>query len=472
MKFSLGYATLYRRRGPQRSEPAPSFPAASSIDKAPSAETYMMSFPSGDVAPPMYVYDAEFDALPVYSPPHQDFAVAPTLRGPVPPVPHPASRTPDIAEMLDDANSQLGIASWRFRMQGRVRRRPALDVPSQSLSLVVCYLVKPQRYCNRVAQPNLGCYPLVREARQHPIASFTCFLSCRAHVRCERIRAVGATPPPVTCINAPFAGTTKAHRLFSSSVPSLRSTLPRLSFRLARLLAHSSLRSHSISSDLEFTTTTDISPHDNPRMFANLAASLIAITLATGAIAVPVDTSRVAARGYGSSSVSFENWGGISSLHGFDNFYGSDDFAHFKHFSPVVVRQSTPELVCHSQKVEIVQQRLAVLQEMAKRIITEQFCEVETQTIVFQQYYASLGGFSHDLRRSSGRHVGYDGYISSHFGSIYNSDGTLSNYDFNFTGSDIGASYYVPTNNWNEETSYGTVGSAYQASQAASFYYY
>jgi hypothetical protein len=39
------------------------------------------------------------------------------------------------------------------------------------------------------------------------------------------------------------------------------------------------------------------------------------------------------------------------------------------------------------------------------RIITEQICETETQTIVFEQYYASLGGFSHDLTRNSNRHV-------------------------------------------------------------------
>jgi hypothetical protein len=118
---------------------------------------------------------------------------------------------------------------------------------------------------------------------------------------------------------------------------------------------------------------------------------------------------------------SFDNWGGISSLKGFDSFYGSDDFAHF-HSSQTVVKQDS-ELVCHSETVTIIQQRLVVLQEMAKKIITEQvrvshrvlyspssfflqICEVETQTIVFQQYYASLGGFSHDLTRSSNnRHV-------------------------------------------------------------------
>ncbi|KAF7298670.1 Amidohydro-rel domain-containing protein [Mycena indigotica] len=215
-------------------------------------------------------------------------------------------------------------------------------------------------------------------------------------------------------------------------------------------------------------------------MFVNLIASLMTVTLATGALAAPVDNNPgVAARGSVSSvstssvssvssvSSSFDSWGGISSLAGFDKFYGIDDFAHFKHFSPVVVRQSTSELVCHSQKVEIVQQRLAVLQELAKRIVTEQFCEVETQTIVFAQYHATLGGFFDDLRRTSTHPVGFDAAIAAHFGSIQAEDGTLTTHDLNFTGADIGASYQVPTSNWDEKTSYSTVNKAYRAARIA-----
>jgi len=201
-------------------------------------------------------------------------------------------------------------------------------------------------------------------------------------------------------------------------------------------------------------------------MFAKFAAPLVAAALATGVVSTPLahKPSALAARG----SSSFDNWGGISSLSGFDNFYGSDDFAHHN-VHQVVVKQDS-ELVCHSQQVVIIQQRLAVLQEMAKKIITEQICEVETQTIVFQQYYASLGGFSHDLTRNSGYSVGYDNSIASHYGDFYNSDGSLSNYDFGFSGSDVGSNYYVPNSNWNQGTSPSSVGAAYQASQMASFY--
>jgi hypothetical protein len=50
----------------------------------------------------------------------------------------------------------------------------------------------------------------------------------------------------------------------------------------------------------------------------------------------------------------------------FDNFYGPDDFSHSKHFSTTVTQDSSV-LVCHSETITIVQQRLAVLQEMAKK---------------------------------------------------------------------------------------------------------
>ncbi|KAJ7175914.1 hypothetical protein C8R46DRAFT_1080003 [Mycena filopes] len=179
-------------------------------------------------------------------------------------------------------------------------------------------------------------------------------------------------------------------------------------------------------------------------MFAKFAAPFVAVALATSVMSSPIAYKNALAP----RSQSFNNWGGISSLSNFDNFYGSDDFAHHN--------MNQVELVCHTEQITIIQQRLAV----------------ETQTIVFQQYYASLGGFSHDLTRNSGssHHAGYDNNIVSHYGDFYNSDGSLSNYDFGFSGHDIGSNYYVPSSNWNQDSSPNSVGSAYQVSQAASYY--
>jgi len=200
-------------------------------------------------------------------------------------------------------------------------------------------------------------------------------------------------------------------------------------------------------------------------MFAKLALPLIAISaFATGVFSSPVSIPQgVSRRNHG--HVSFDNWNNIGSLDGFDQFYSISDFNGFNRHQTVVDSQE----VCHSVDITIVQQRLAVLQEMAKRIITEQICEVETQTIVFEQYYQSLGHFRGDLRRHSGYQVGYDSGIVDHFGKIYNSDGSFCTDDWNFTGNDIGSQTVVIKDNWNDQSSPRSVDSAYYTARNAYF---
>ncbi|KIK64525.1 hypothetical protein GYMLUDRAFT_195508, partial [Collybiopsis luxurians FD-317 M1] len=163
--------------------------------------------------------------------------------------------------------------------------------------------------------------------------------------------------------------------------------------------------------------------------------------------------------------VSFDNWGSISSFDNFDNFYGVENFSG-EISSSVVVQQQVE--VCQSVSIEIVQQKLLVLQEIAKRIVTEQVCEVETQTVVFQQFIASCSHFSSDLLRTSGVDVGYDSAIAGYYGDLFESDGSLSTSDLGFSGSSLGQSYVVPTgSNWNSATSPSSVGSAYSAALSA-----
>ncbi|KAF8910646.1 hypothetical protein CPB84DRAFT_1723760 [Gymnopilus junonius] len=202
-------------------------------------------------------------------------------------------------------------------------------------------------------------------------------------------------------------------------------------------------------------------------MFAKLAATLIvalsAFSTGVTATPLPASTDLVVRSGFHS----FNNYGGFHDLSNFDNFYGSSNFdnSEFSEKSITVVKEK--EVVCHSQSIEIIQQRLLVLQEMAKRIISEQICEVESQTIVFEQFHSGLHGFSRDLRRDSGRSVGYDSDILSHFGSFYNSDGSLSTSDFGFHGSDLGHSYVVPSgSNWGSH-SFNSVANAYSAARSA-----
>ncbi|KAJ3791256.1 hypothetical protein GGU11DRAFT_698134 [Lentinula aff. detonsa] len=199
-------------------------------------------------------------------------------------------------------------------------------------------------------------------------------------------------------------------------------------------------------------------------MFAKINfSSLLALSaLAGSAFAAPFNPQTQSLdRRY----ISFNNWHGLSSLSGFDNFYGSENFSG--EISTQVVEQEQ-EVVCHSLSVEIIQQKLLVLQEMAKQIITEQICDVETQTIVFQQYISVSSHFTADIMHTSGVSAGYDSSIVSHHSSLYNSDGSLSTSNLGFSGSDVGQSVIVPTGtNWNDATSPSSVQAAYAAAQSA-----
>ncbi|KAF5350830.1 hypothetical protein D9757_013536 [Collybiopsis confluens] len=202
-------------------------------------------------------------------------------------------------------------------------------------------------------------------------------------------------------------------------------------------------------------------------MFAKIALPLLSLSALVGSVlAAPFNPETQSLnRRHG---VSFNNWGSISSLNGFDDFYGVDNFSGSFSSQVTVVEQQEVE-VCESVSIEIVQQKLLVLQEIAKRIITEQVCEVETQTVVFQQFLSSCTHFHSDLLRISGNHVGYDSAIASHFGSFFEADGSLSTSNLGFSGSDLGNSFVVPSgNNWNSISSPASVGSAFNAAVGAS----
>jgi hypothetical protein len=197
-------------------------------------------------------------------------------------------------------------------------------------------------------------------------------------------------------------------------------------------------------------------------MFAKLFKIAAAAAVVASVSATPLPSGKgVSARGH----QSFNSYMGFSDMSNFDNFYGSDNFSGV--ISKTVVEHES-EVVCHSESVEIVQQRLLVLQEMAKRIITEQICEVESQTVVFEQFYSSMGHFSGDIRHKSHRGAGYDEGITSHYGSIVGSDGSLSSNDLGFSGQDLGSHWVVPSgSNWNDGSSPNSVESAFEAAKSA-----
>jgi len=195
-------------------------------------------------------------------------------------------------------------------------------------------------------------------------------------------------------------------------------------------------------------------------MFSKFAIALFTLSaVVSSAVASPINLS---ARG---DSFSLDGWGGHESLRGFDNFYGHDNFDS-SHNEEHIINEE--HVVCHTQQVEIVQQRLVVLQELAKKIITEQICEVETQTVVLEQWRSSIRSFHHDLGRRSKRHVGYDRDIVSHHDKFFNHDGSLNVDDWGFHGRDVGSHYIVPEgHNWDDRTSPNSVHLAFKAAEDA-----
>jgi hypothetical protein len=189
-------------------------------------------------------------------------------------------------------------------------------------------------------------------------------------------------------------------------------------------------------------------------MFAKAFVTLLSVAsvLVSGVSAGPIarSSNTVLRRDQSpNSQFSLNNWGGFSSLQGFDDFYGYNNFGGFHNQQVVVDR-----LVCHQEKIEIVQQRLAVLREIMKRVVVQTVCEVESEVILLQQHESAFKDFYSDIFRSRGRQVGFDRDVVSHWNKFFNGDGSLNVDDWGFKGSDIGRNFVeVDGFNWDSSIS-------------------
>ncbi|KAJ3714283.1 hypothetical protein C8R42DRAFT_592124 [Lentinula raphanica] len=149
-------------------------------------------------------------------------------------------------------------------------------------------------------------------------------------------------------------------------------------------------------------------------------------------------------------------------MSGFDNFRGSGNFDGSQNAQVVVIEEQ--QTVCHTVEIEIIQQKLVVLQEIAKR----QICEVETQTIVLEQFSSGFSTFQNDIGRTSNKQVGYDKNIAGMISNLTNSDGSLSTSNLGFNGTSVGSNTVVPSgSNWNSTQGPDAVQKAKSAAQAA-----
>jgi len=203
--------------------------------------------------------------------------------------------------------------------------------------------------------------------------------------------------------------------------------------------------------------------------FLVVALSVLA-TVSSEAFAKPIArpapvTKELARRTF--SPPSFNNYLGLSSMSNFDNFFGVNNFNEVFNEQTIIEQQT--EVVCSSVEIEIVQQRLSILVEVAKQIILEQVCEVEVQTIVLQQFTSVVSSFGSTIDRSNGHSQSYDSSIAGLLGSIHNSDGSVSNQNLGFSGKDIGSkSVSVGGSNWNDASSPESVSKAKNLAMEAS----
>lgn len=91
-------------------------------------------------------------------------------------------------------------------------------------------------------------------------------------------------------------------------------------------------------------------------MFSKVATFALVSSLISGVLATPM---------FAAVAPSFNDYQGISSLSGFDNFNGQNNFDGSNNAQIIVIQEQ--ERVCRTVKIEIIQQKLVILREMAKR---------------------------------------------------------------------------------------------------------
>jgi hypothetical protein len=186
-------------------------------------------------------------------------------------------------------------------------------------------------------------------------------------------------------------------------------------------------------------------------------AAVLALVFAFQALAAPTaapaphhdgdaDRRELATRG---NSFSFDNWREISSLDHFDDFYGNNRF-NSRDNEVIVVE----EVRCNSRDIRNSQQQLAIVLEVAKQIILEQSCDVETRVLLLNQHRSGFSDFYSDVSHRSGRDVGFDSDIARLIEQLI-VDGQLnSDHDFGFSGSDVGHKFSRDSgSNWDDSRS-------------------
>jgi len=157
---------------------------------------------------------------------------------------------------------------------------------------------------------------------------------------------------------------------------------------------------------------------------------------------------------------SFNNFDNFNSFNSFDNFFGQSNFLGQSNEIVVIdIEQPT----CRSIDINVIQQQLAILSETVKQVFVSEFCDVELQVIVLEQFLGRFDSFSRSLRRENNFSPSYDSSVSALITEIV-INGNLNTNNFGFNGNSIGSNSVIFSgNNWGGN-SINSVGLAYQLS--------
>jgi len=164
-------------------------------------------------------------------------------------------------------------------------------------------------------------------------------------------------------------------------------------------------------------------------------------------------------------SQSFNNWGGISSLSDFDDFYGQDNFCGQQNS----LQMSGETVVCQSSPMNYIQQQYAVIGEYAKQVLLTNVCEVEAQAVVWGQFMGMLQSFQNDFMHLAGssRPPTFDSNIAGHINGLCDDSGNIQLGDLGFSGDDVGSHcVQIEGLNWNPQTSPESCGLAWSSCQS------
>jgi len=198
--------------------------------------------------------------------------------------------------------------------------------------------------------------------------------------------------------------------------------------------------------------------------FKVAAHFILGAVLATGAISKPVpQQTELQSR---SQAFPFNGYAGFQSLNGFDDFFGADNFAGNKNQKIILPEQGS----CRSSNnIGNIQKQLFIFQELIKKLILEEICEVEVQIIIIQQFTGGFDAFQNDIFRSNGQEPGFDREIAK-FGQqlSFDDEGKFNIQDFGFNGGDIGKNIIIIINdNYDKDRSPQSIQSAFDISESA-----